>query len=68
MVGERRIYVPFEAMPTTVVVDERLITVAMKDGIPAATYEDGSRPMQMMTRWYGFSLTFPGCEVAPSSS
>jgi hypothetical protein len=22
------------------------------------------RPQQMFTRWYGFSLTFPGCEVA----
>lgn len=21
------------------------------------------RPQQMFTRWYGFSLTFPGCEV-----
>jgi hypothetical protein len=22
------------------------------------------RPQQMFTRWYGFSLTFPGCEIA----
>jgi hypothetical protein len=22
------------------------------------------RPQQLFTRWYGFSLTFPGCEVA----
>jgi hypothetical protein len=21
------------------------------------------RPQQMFTRWYGFALTFPGCEV-----
>jgi hypothetical protein len=22
------------------------------------------RPQQMFTRWYGFSLTFPECEIA----
>jgi len=24
------------------------------------------RPQQLFTRWYGFSLTFPGCEIAGS--
>lgn len=24
---------------------------------------DAGRPQQMFTRWYGFALTFPGCEV-----
>jgi hypothetical protein len=24
------------------------------------------RPQQIFTRWYGFALTFPGCEVAGS--
>jgi hypothetical protein len=24
---------------------------------------EAERPQQMFTRWYGFSLTFPGCEV-----
>ena len=27
-----------------------------------------SRPMQLFTRWYGFSYTFPGCEVYESST
>ena len=22
------------------------------------------RPQQLFTRWYGFSLTFPACEIA----
>jgi hypothetical protein len=26
--------------------------------------QSAERPLQMFTRWYGFSLTFPGCEIA----
>jgi hypothetical protein len=26
--------------------------------------QSAERPQQMFTRWYGFSLTFPGCEIA----
>jgi Protein of unknown function (DUF3179) len=26
--------------------------------------QSAERPQQLFTRWYGFSLTFPGCEVA----
>ena len=26
--------------------------------------QDAQRPQQLFTRWYGFSLTFPGCEIA----
>jgi hypothetical protein len=26
--------------------------------------QQAQRPQQMFTRWYGFSLTFPGCEVS----
>lgn len=25
--------------------------------------QDPDRPQQMFTRWYGFALTFPGCEI-----
>lgn len=67
LVGGRRIYVPFDAMPLSLTVDERRISIAMTDGIPGARWDDGQRPMQMMTRWYGFSLTFPGCEVVTTS-
>ena len=33
------------------------------NGIPIARYRDNSRPLQMFTRWYGFSYTFPGSEI-----
>ena len=26
--------------------------------------QSAERPQQLFTRWYGFSLTFPGCEIA----
>jgi len=32
--------------------------------VPVAAFlDDGSRPLQLFTRWYGFSATYPGCEV-----
>lgn len=34
-----------------------------RDGIPRATWTDGGAPMQLFARWYGFSYTYPGCEV-----
>lgn len=34
------------------------------DGVPYATWTDtGEEPMQLLSRWYGFSFTFPECEV-----
>jgi hypothetical protein len=34
------------------------------DGIPFAHWKDtGSPPMQLFTRWYGFSFTYPECEI-----
>jgi hypothetical protein len=29
----------------------------------SAKPRDADRPQQMFTRWYGFALTFPGCEI-----
>lgn len=41
-----------------------LITLNSEDQIPHAAYLDAENPpMQMFTRWYGFSLTYPECEV-----
>jgi hypothetical protein len=47
--------------------DGRTLRVAFGpvDGVPFAGWEDGGRPFQMFTRWYGFSYTFPGCEIFP---
>ncbi len=34
------------------------------DGVPYATWTDtGEAPMQLLSRWYGFSFTYPGCEI-----
>ena len=34
------------------------------DGIPQARWADAPElPMQLLTRWYGFSFTFPNCEI-----
>lgn len=34
------------------------------DGVPCATWSDDStRPMQLFSRWYGISYTYPGCEI-----
>ena len=37
------------------------------DGVPRAIWQDtGEYPMQLLTRWYGFSFTYPGCEIYKS--
>lgn len=34
------------------------------DGVPFATWLDtGEAPMQLLSRWYGFSFTYPNCEI-----
>ena len=33
------------------------------DGVPSADRADGSRPLQLLARWYGFSLTYPHCDI-----
>jgi hypothetical protein len=34
-----------------------------EDDVPVAIWENGSRPFQLFTRWYGLSYTYPDCEV-----
>ena len=39
------------------------------DGAPRARWLDtGQEPMQLLSRWYGFSFTYPGCEIYRESS
>ena len=34
------------------------------DGVPFATWIDADEPpMQLLSRWYGFSFTYPDCEI-----
>ncbi|MFQ5553604.1 MAG: DUF3179 domain-containing (seleno)protein [Thermoplasmata archaeon] len=40
------------------------IHVDSETQVPTAVWsDDGTRPMQIFSRWYGFSATFPGTEV-----
>lgn len=39
------------------------IGIEADNGIPYAEREDGARPQQLFCRWYGFSVSFRGCEV-----
>lgn len=39
------------------------VRVGDMDRIPCATWEDGTRPWQVFSRWYGFACTFPGCSI-----
>lgn len=49
---------------------ERILRIGIgkTDHVPFAEWEDGVRPMQLFSRWYGFSYTFAGCRIykAPS--
>jgi hypothetical protein len=34
------------------------------DHVPFAMWKDsGEQPLQLLTRWYGFSFTYPNCEI-----
>ncbi len=38
----------------------------LADGVPFARWNaTGEAPMQLLTRWYGFSFTYPGCAIYP---
>jgi hypothetical protein len=40
------------------------VRVGEDDHVPFARWsDDGARPMQMFSRWYGFSYTFPNCTI-----
>ncbi len=62
--GEARFY-PM-ALASAGLQDEwsgRKMTMAMSEpsAVPVASWEDGTQPMQLFTRWYGFSYTYSGC-------
>ncbi len=45
------------------------ITRGAIDGVPQAAWKDtDQQPMQLLSRWYGFSFTFPDCEVYEAES
>jgi len=46
-------------------IDGRAIRLSIgPDSVPSAIWsDDATRPIQLFSRWYGFSLTYPKCEV-----
>jgi len=65
---EARFY-PISSLPAAGVDEEfagRILQVQRGDldGVPHATWQDGGEaPMQLLTRWYGFAFSYPGCGV-----
>ena len=39
------------------------VGIGQSDRVPFAEWKDGVRPMQLFSRWYGFSYTFVGCRI-----
>ena len=46
-------------------IDNREIDISINTAnrIPVAVWSDGTRPVQIFSRWYGFAYTFPDCEI-----
>ena len=72
---EARFY-PMERMPKGGLTDVwggRVMRIAQgaRDGVPAAVWADGVEdgvPMQLLSRWYGFAFTYPGCRIVPEET
>ncbi len=65
--GDRAVYYPRSSLAREVrdAWGDRDLRVWIRDvdGIPTAEWADGGVPLQLFTRWYGFSFTYPGCEI-----
>ena len=69
VVGSQTKYYPMNSIPASGLDDPwlgRTLRIARGpiDGVPHARWSDsGEEPMQLLTRWYGFSFTYPKCEI-----
>jgi len=68
MVDEEACFYPTDRVrkPVTVQLGGRRLKISVSDddNVPTADPLDGKeRPFQLYTRWYGFSFTFPDCEI-----
>jgi Protein of unknown function (DUF3179) len=69
IVGKKAKYYPLSRIPAGGTRDDwhtRVLYIERGaiDGVPRATWLDtGEEPMQLLSRWYGFSFTYPGCEI-----
>jgi hypothetical protein len=46
-------------------IDGRMVRISVDKGtgVPSAVGHDGIKPIQLFTRWYGFSYTYPHCDI-----
>jgi len=69
IVGKYARYYPIKSIPKDGIEDDwhgRVLQVKLNelDGVPYARWKETSEvPMQLLTRWYGFSFTYPDCEI-----
>ncbi len=69
IVGKKAKYYPMTAIPLEGLQENwsgRILQMERGkiDGAPRAIWQDtGEQPMQLLTRWYGFSFTYPSCEI-----
>jgi hypothetical protein len=67
--GKKAKYYPMDRIPANGIREEWLhrilcIDRGTIDAIPRAAWLDtGEQPMQLLSRWYGFSYTYPQCEI-----
>jgi hypothetical protein len=69
VVGKQAKFYPMTSIPAEGIEEAwngRTLNIAhgVIDGVPYAVWKDnGEKPMQLLSRWYGFSFTYPGCEI-----
>lgn len=63
-------FYPMKVIPKTGIIEDKwqgrklVIERNALDGVPFARWVDADEPpMQLLTRWYGFSFTYPNCEI-----
>jgi Protein of unknown function (DUF3179). len=72
VVDGRAKYYPLSAIPSNGLEDSwlnrtLLVQRSQMDSVPHAFWNHTSDvPMQLLTRWYGFSFTYPNCEIYTS--
>ena len=69
VVGKKAKYYPLNRIPAAGIQDRwlgRILYVEREaiSGVPRARWQDtNEEPMQLLSRWYGFSFTYPQCEI-----
>jgi hypothetical protein len=69
IVGKKAKYYPLNCISVDGIRDHwlgRILCVERKaiSGVPYARWQDtNEEPMQLLSRWYGFSFTYPQCEI-----